>query len=59
MERMHCVVDQFNRENKKPYKIQFSAGYTIYDGSGHATLDTLISDADHKMYDIKKAKKNK
>lgn len=59
VERMHSVVDQFNRENKKPYKIQFSAGYTIYDGSGHATLDTLISDADHKMYDIKKAKKNK
>lgn len=57
VERMHRVVDQFNKENKKPYKIQLSAGYTIYDGNGHATLDTLISDADHKMYKIKNAKK--
>lgn len=59
IERMHSVVDEFNRENNKPYQLQFSAGYTIYDGSGHATLDTLISDADHKMYAIKKAKKRK
>lgn len=57
--RMHGVVDRFNKENGKPYKIKFSAGYTVYDGTGHATLDMLISDADHKMYDIKNAKKNK
>ena len=54
---MHRVVDQFNKENKKPYKIQLSAGYTVYDGNGNATLDTLISDADRKMYEIKNAKK--
>jgi len=57
--RMHKVIDRFNKENKKPYKIQFSAGYTVYDGNGTATLDTLISDADRKMYEIKNAKKIK
>lgn len=57
--RMHSVIDRFNNTSKKPYKIQFSAGYTIYDGSGHATLDMLISDADRKMYNIKNAKKIK
>ena len=57
--RMHNVIDRFNNTSKKPYKIQFSAGYTVYDGNGHATLDMLISDADRKMYDIKNAKKMK
>ena len=57
IDRMHRVVDRFNKENKKPYKIQLSAGYTVYDGNGNATLDTLISDADRKMYEIKNAKK--
>ena len=57
--RMHNVIDRFNNTSKKPYKIQFSAGYTVYDGNGSATLDMLISDADHKMYEIKNAKKLK
>ena len=59
IERMHAVVDEFNEGGNRPYKLQFSAGYTIYDGNGYATLDTLISEADRKMYAIKKAKKNK
>lgn len=59
IKRMHNVMDRFNKESGKPYKIQFSAGYTVYDGNGHATLDTLISDADRKMYKVKKFKKNK
>ena len=59
IERMHDVVNRFNKVSRKAYKIQFSAGYTVYDGSSHATLDMLISEADHKMYDIKKAKKLK
>lgn len=59
IERMHEVINTFNKISKKPYKIQFSAGYTIYDGSTHATLDMLISEADRKMYEVKNAKKIK
>ncbi len=59
IERMHDVIDRFNKISRKPYKIQFSAGYTVYDGSEDATLDMLISEADHKMYEVKKAKKLK
>lgn len=57
--RMHNVFDKFNKVSRKPYNIQFSAGYITYDGSSHATLDMLISEADHKMYKIKKDKKIK
>ena len=59
IDRMHDVIDKFNKVSKKPYNIQFSAGYTVYDGSSHATLDMLISEADHKMYEVKNAKKIK
>ena len=59
IKRMHEVVDHFNEESGKPYKILFSAGYAIYDGNGQATLDKMISEADDHMYEIKKAKKAK
>ena len=59
IQRMHGVADEFNKYSKKPYKLYFSAGYVIYDGSSHATLDMLLSEADHKMYEVKKAKKIK
>ena len=55
--RMHEVVERFNNTNIKPYKIRFSAGYAIHDGSTQATLDKMISVADDRMYEIKKAKK--
>lgn len=59
IQRMHDVADDFNKYSKKPYKLFFSAGYVIYDGSSYATLDILLSEADRKMYEVKKAKKNK
>ncbi len=55
--RMHEVIERFNNTNAKPYKIRFSAGYAIHDGSTQATLDKMISVADDKMYEVKKAKK--
>ena len=59
IQRMHNVADKFNATSKKPYKLFFSAGYVIYDGSTDATLDTLLSEADRRMYDVKNAKKMK
>lgn len=57
--RMHDAAEEFNRTAQKPYKLYFSAGYVIYDGSIDATLDTLLSEADRKMYEVKNAKKLK
>ena len=57
--RMHDVADEFNKTSNKPYKIIFSAGYVIYDGSSETTLGRLINEADKKMYEVKNAKKLK
>lgn len=50
---------EFNNQGKKQYKLSFSAGYIIYDGTTPATLDMLISEADQRMYEVKKKKKQK
>ncbi len=57
LERLHGAVDQFNKTANKKYHLEFSAGYTICDKDSQATLDTLINEADQKMYQNKKKKK--
>lgn len=57
VERMHEETRKFNENGKKEYWLSFSAGYTIYDGSNYATLDILISEADQRMYEMKRKKK--
>ena len=57
IQRMHDVANEFNASANKPYKLYLSAGYVIYDGSTDATLDSLLSEADRKMYEVKKQKK--
>lgn len=59
VERIHTATYNFNKTSNKVYQINFSAGYVIYDGSEETTLDKLISKADSKMYEDKKAKKRK
>lgn len=55
--RIHELAEHFNENSKKEYRLSFSAGYTTYDGTTQATLDTLIVEADQRMYEVKKAKK--
>lgn len=57
VERLHEKTRVFNKTGKKEYWLSFSAGYTIYDGSNYATLDILISEADQRMYEMKRKKK--
>lgn len=59
IDRIHEASKEFNRTSGKPYRINFSAGYVIYDGTGEMTLDKLISKADQEMYKNKRLKKQK
>ena len=58
VERLQNAVKEFNETSKKVYKLEFSAGYTICHQDSEATLDTLINEADERMYQAKKAKKS-
>lgn len=57
VERIQEDAERFNKTGKKEYQLSFSAGYTVYDGTSFATLDTLIGEADQRMYESKKAKR--
>jgi diguanylate cyclase (GGDEF)-like protein len=45
----------FNESEKKPYKIQFSIGYSIYD-SKNDTVDSFLKKIDYSMYEDKNRK---
>ena len=59
VKRMGQACENFNQSGKRSYHLAFSAGYSVCDGTSSATLDTLISEADLRMYEVKKAKKAK
>lgn len=59
IDRIHEASKEFNRTSNKAYRINFSAGYVIYDGVGEMTLDKLISKADQEMYKNKRLKKQR
>ncbi|MBR5579585.1 MAG: GGDEF domain-containing protein [Lachnospiraceae bacterium] len=57
IERLQKAVEEFNATANKVYKLEFSAGYTLCERNSSATLDTLINEADEKMYYNKNKKK--
>ena len=46
-------VTQFNESGKKPYKIHFSMGYSIYQNE-HGSIDDFIKKIDASMYEDKR-----
>ncbi|MFP4383450.1 MAG: GGDEF domain-containing protein [Spirochaetia bacterium] len=56
LNRLENRVDDFNARNVKPYRLEFSAGFQVYNPEVHADLTDLIQDVDRKMYDMKAKK---
>lgn len=52
-ECIYSSVENENNENKKPYTIQVSVGYALYDDSLYSIPD-FIAAADANMYEVKK-----
>lgn len=57
IERFSLYVNQSNQATKRPYDISFSYGIVEVDHQKHATIEQLLSDADERMYQSKRAKK--
>jgi diguanylate cyclase (GGDEF)-like protein/PAS domain S-box-containing protein len=54
--RLSKELTRLNQISKKPYKIEFSTGFSNYDPANPQSMDELIRIADHKMYEEKKSK---
>ena len=55
-ERLSKELTRLNQLSKKPYKIEFSTGFSNYDPVNPLSMDELIRIADEKMYEEKKSK---
>ena len=47
----------YNTETKGPYTLSLSIGFEAYHPDDNITMDQMISAADGKMYQMKKAKR--
>ncbi|HZK11293.1 MAG TPA: PAS domain S-box protein [Atribacterota bacterium] len=54
--RLSKELTRLNKISKKPYKIEFSTGFSHYDPANPLSMDELIRIADEKMYEEKKSK---
>jgi len=54
--RLSKELNRLNQISKKPYKIEFSIGFSNYDPANPQPMDELIRIADQKMYEEKKSK---
>ncbi len=54
--RLSKELARLNQISKKPYKIEFSTGFSNYDPANPQLMDGLIRIADQKMYEEKKRK---
>jgi len=55
-ERLSKNLEKLNQKLGKPYKIDFSVGFSNYDPSNPLSIDELIIIADENMYEEKKSK---
>ena len=55
--RLSKELARLNHISKKPYKIEFSTGFSNYDPANPQSMDELIRIADQMMYKEKKRKK--
>ena len=54
--RLSNELDRLNQVSQKPYKVEFSTGFSNYDPANPQSMDKLIRIADENMYKEKKRK---
>ena len=57
VDRIKACFKEFNSKGNKPYKINFSMGYDIYDYNSRMTVHEFQNHIDMLMYENKEASK--
>jgi len=58
-ERLVDHLEEFNATHQRPYVLSLSIGKAIWSEGKTAVLDTLLSEADARMYTDKRTKKDR
>jgi diguanylate cyclase (GGDEF)-like protein len=56
LERLHAIVENYDKEAKRSYGIDFSFGKVGFDASGHADVGDLMAQADALMFQQRSGK---
>jgi diguanylate cyclase (GGDEF)-like protein len=59
LDRIDYSFNEFNKSNSLPFDISISIGYSIYNNSSKLPFDELLQEADSRLYEEKKRKKQK
>jgi diguanylate cyclase (GGDEF)-like protein/PAS domain S-box-containing protein len=59
LERLNQNLDDWNTDTARAYKISFSTGTSTFDPESPSTLDTLLTEADRNMYEVKRDRQEK
>ncbi len=54
--RIRALLHQRNLETPEPYALEASFGHVVLDASRHDTIADLMSEADARMYEEKRAR---
>ncbi|MDR0361150.1 MAG: diguanylate cyclase [Planctomycetota bacterium] len=57
MEKIHFAMDHFNYTEGKPYTLSVSGGLVRFDRGAGLDVDEIIAEADRRMYEFKRFKK--
>lgn len=55
--RINRCLEKYNEAGAKPYKIDFSMGYAVYDPGSHMKLEEFRKHIDQLMYEDKRSKR--
>lgn len=56
LQRLQDAVSEYNETSSRGYDLEFSYGVVEYDGKKHDSINTLLAEADHRMFKHKKSK---
>jgi diguanylate cyclase (GGDEF)-like protein/PAS domain S-box-containing protein len=54
LDRLKQNLDDWNTDTARAYKISFSTGTATFDPENPSTLETLLTEADENMYEVKR-----
>ena len=57
IQRLQQAVDAYNQTSQRGYDIRFSVGDIAFEPTRHSSIDSLVADADTRMYERKRQKK--
>ncbi|MDP4177659.1 MAG: GGDEF domain-containing protein [Bacillota bacterium] len=55
--KITSAFNDYNSYSSKPYEVQISFGFSIYSPELNTTFESIIEDADKKLYEVKKKRK--